>query len=74
MPRHDAGLRAAIDPHQIPSPIEVFEADQEKWENQTFMTLPGTHPPLSTSDYVAVDQGTLVLALYNCVRHKIIAF
>ncbi|KAK7680202.1 hypothetical protein QCA50_016711 [Cerrena zonata] len=61
-PPHSAGmsykgLRAAIDPHQIPSPIEVFEADQEKWDNQTFMTLPGTHPPLSTSEYVAVDQG-----------------
>ena len=69
--RHNIGLRAAIDPHQIPSPIEVFEGDQEKWENQTFMTLPGTHSPLSTSDYVAVDQGTFVrvfIVSYNLTR------
>ncbi|KAI0075537.1 sec24-like protein [Panus rudis PR-1116 ss-1] len=61
-PPHSAGtsykgLRAAIDPHQIPSPVEVIEADNEKWERLPFPTLPGTHPPLSTSDYIALDQG-----------------
>ncbi|KAI0087422.1 hypothetical protein BDY19DRAFT_893145 [Irpex rosettiformis] len=50
-------LRAAIDPHQIPSPIEVVEADREIWEGKTYMTLPGSHVPLSTTDYVAFDQG-----------------
>ncbi|KAI0346387.1 sec24-like protein [Trametopsis cervina] len=61
-PPHSAGtayrgLRAAIDPHQIPSPIEVVEADREAWEGKTYGTLPGNHVPLSTTDYVAVDQG-----------------
>ncbi|KAI0697043.1 sec24-like protein [Cytidiella melzeri] len=51
------GLRAAIDPHQIPSPIEVVEADRETWEGKMYMTLPGSHVPLSTTDYVAFDQG-----------------
>ncbi|KAI0761129.1 sec24-like protein [Irpex lacteus] len=61
-PPHSAGtaykgLRAAIDPHQIPSPIEVVEADRETWEGKTYLTLPGSHAPLSTTDYVAYDQG-----------------
>ncbi|KIP06361.1 hypothetical protein PHLGIDRAFT_19471 [Phlebiopsis gigantea 11061_1 CR5-6] len=61
-PPHSAGvsykgLRAAIDPTQIPSPIEVIEADREVWEGKTFMTLPGNHVPLSTTDFVAIDQG-----------------
>lgn len=61
-PPHSAGqpfkgLRTAIDPSQIPSPIESIEADQEKWETERYMTLPGNHVPLSTSDYIAIDQG-----------------
>lgn len=61
-PPHSAGtpykgLRAAIDPHQIPSPVEVIEGDRDKWDADPYMTLPGTHPPLSTTDYVAIDQG-----------------
>ncbi|KAH7886990.1 hypothetical protein F5I97DRAFT_1807234 [Phlebopus sp. FC_14] len=51
------GLRARIDPHQIPSPIDAIEADKETWESQMYMTLPGNNPPLSTTDFVAFDQG-----------------
>ncbi|KAI0739143.1 hypothetical protein C8Q80DRAFT_1241672 [Daedaleopsis nitida] len=51
------GLRAAIDPNQIPSPIDTIEVDREKWEDEPYMTLPGKQPPLSTTDFVAVDQG-----------------
>ena len=58
-----AGLRAAIDPHQIPSPIEVIEGDREAWEGKTYPTLPGNLAPLSTTSYTAIDQGKNRLAL-----------
>jgi protein transport protein SEC24 len=53
------GLRPRIDPEQVPSPIAVTEIDRQKWESKTFMTLPGTYAPLCTSDFIAVDQGTV---------------
>ncbi|KAF8137561.1 hypothetical protein EV363DRAFT_1318334 [Boletus edulis] len=61
-PPHSAGepyrgLRARIDASQIPSPIDSIETDKENWEKQTYMTLPGVNPPLSTTDFVAFDQG-----------------
>ncbi|KIJ62132.1 hypothetical protein HYDPIDRAFT_182910 [Hydnomerulius pinastri MD-312] len=61
-PPHSAGesykgLRARIDPNQIPSPLDAIEADKETWESQMYMTLPGNNPPLSTTDFVAFDQG-----------------
>ncbi|KAG2111951.1 Sec23/Sec24 trunk domain-containing protein [Suillus discolor] len=50
-------LRPRIDPSQMPSPIDMIESDKEKWEGNSFMTLPGNNPPLSTSDFTAFDQG-----------------
>ncbi|KAF4618938.1 hypothetical protein D9613_010130 [Agrocybe pediades] len=61
-PPHSAGtnykgLRPRIDPSQVPSPIDAIERDRQVWESKTHTTLPGTHAPLCTSDFVAVDQG-----------------
>ncbi|KDR79957.1 hypothetical protein GALMADRAFT_242124 [Galerina marginata CBS 339.88] len=61
-PPHSAGLnykglRPRIDPAQVPSPIDAIEKDRLTWETKPYMTLPGTHAPLCTSDFVAVDQG-----------------
>ncbi|KAF9051398.1 hypothetical protein BJ165DRAFT_1448473 [Panaeolus papilionaceus] len=61
-PPHSAGLsyqglRPRIDPAQVPSPIEAIEVDRRAWESKSFTTLPGTHAPLCTSDFTAIDQG-----------------
>ncbi|KAG6849961.1 hypothetical protein H0H93_003150 [Arthromyces matolae] len=52
------GLRPRIDVSQVPSPIQLVEEDRLKWEDQAYGTLPGNYAPASTSDYIAIDQGT----------------
>lgn len=52
------GLRSRIDPSQIPSPINSWQADQAIWDESTFMTCASSQTiPSSNSEYVAIDQG-----------------
>ncbi|KAG8701649.1 COPII coat Sec23p-Sfb3p heterodimer component [Ceratobasidium sp. 394] len=62
-PPHSAGrpfpgLRSRIDPSQVPSPVNAWQADQAIWDESTFMTCASSQTvPSSSSEYVAVDQG-----------------
>ncbi|KAF8636921.1 hypothetical protein AX17_003172 [Amanita inopinata Kibby_2008] len=52
-----SGLRTHINVTQVPSPIEAIEHDRHSWGEKAYLTLPGSHAPLSTSEFIAVDQG-----------------
>lgn len=56
--RQKAGSR--IDPNQIPSPVAVMEKDQREFAGQQmyFGTCSKPAPPLATTDYIAIDEGT----------------
>jgi len=64
------GLRPRIEYAQVPSPIEAIEDDRHVWETQQYMTLPGTHAPLCTSDFVSVDQGTTNIATLGSAKSQ----
>uniref|UniRef100_V5EUQ8 Transport protein SEC24 n=2 Tax=Kalmanozyma brasiliensis (strain GHG001) TaxID=1365824 RepID=V5EUQ8_KALBG len=52
-----AGPRSKIDPDQIPSPVEMQDADQEFFDKEWFATCGRGGMPLSTTSFAAVDQG-----------------
>ncbi|SOV08103.1 related to Protein transport protein Sec24C [Ustilago sp. UG-2017a] len=52
-----AGPRSKIDPDQIPSPVEMQDADQEFFDKEWFATSGRGGMPLSTTSFAAVDQG-----------------
>lgn len=49
--------RPRIDPDQVPSPIEVMELDQKQYESAPYITNSRCLPPLSTTKFLAVDEG-----------------
>jgi protein transport protein SEC24 len=46
-----------MNPKQVPSPTEIIEKDSLRWENAIYTTLPGSKPPLASSNFTALDQG-----------------
>ena len=53
-----SGLRPAIDPAQIPSPVDIRDTDQERWWKESYLTCSSQQTvPLATSDFHAIDQG-----------------
>ncbi|CBQ71080.1 related to Protein transport protein Sec24C [Sporisorium reilianum SRZ2] len=52
-----AGPRSKIDPDQIPSPVEMQDADQDFFDKEWFATCGRGGMPLSTTSFAAVDQG-----------------
>lgn len=61
-PPHTAGQRfpgprTKIDPDQIPSPVEAMDNDQAFFDKEWFETCGRGGLPLSTTEFVSVDQG-----------------
>jgi len=61
--------RLRIDPNQVPSPIAVLEADQELYKTKPYVTSIRDLPPLTGSDFRAVDEGNA--ELYNHANSNI---
>ncbi|KAK7044831.1 SEC23 SEC24 family protein [Favolaschia claudopus] len=55
--RRFQGFRRKIDPAQVPSAPEAINFDRHQWENTIFQNKPGEHVPLSSSDFISLDQG-----------------
>ena len=64
------GLRAHINADAIPSPVAVAAQDQAVWDNDEYYTLGSSEQPLpmSSSRYVAVDQGVRSRSLEHAAR------
>lgn len=43
--------------------MDVAELDEDVWRGKQFMTLPGEHVPLATTNFVSIDQGWYVVSL-----------
>jgi protein transport protein SEC24 len=67
-PPHSAGpklrgLRSAIDPSQMPSPLEIIEQDEALYEGEDFLSCNTKGlVPLGGTDYRGFDQG-------ECLSH-----
>lgn len=49
--------RPRIDPDQMPAPVQVREQDEELFQDKFFGTMERDHVPLSTTNYIGLDQG-----------------
>jgi protein transport protein SEC24 len=56
-PRMNPRHRVKIDPDHIPSPVTMQELDQELYNTEPYLTCSRVAAPLSTTDFVAIDQG-----------------
>ena len=51
--------------------MDVAELDEDVWRGRQFMTLPGEHVPLATTNFVSIDQGWYVVSLL-CISQNLI--
>ncbi|OZJ02131.1 hypothetical protein BZG36_04584 [Bifiguratus adelaidae] len=49
--------KSRIDPNQIPSPVQVQEADQRLYDEHPFGTCSKGNLPLASTDFQCIDQG-----------------
>ncbi len=63
-----AGPRSKIDPDQIPSPVEMQDADQDFFDKEWFATCGRGGMPLSTTSFAAVDKATALPNTFDLPR------